>query len=69
MKPTKSLLPQAGDISDEAALVLTDFLYQLATACEFRYLAKIRRHTDAVRAAEIDKLDPDRPWCRRPPPV
>lgn len=69
MKPYKSLLPHPDDISDEAATVLTEFLFYLASACDLRYVSKIRRHWDVRRAKEIDKMDPDRPWCRRPPPL
>jgi hypothetical protein len=69
MKPYKSLLPHPDDISDEAAAVLTEFLFYLASACDLRYVSKIRRHSDAKRAEEIDRMDPDRPWCRRPPPA
>lgn len=66
MKPYKSLLPHPDDISDEAAAVLTEFLYYLASAADLRYMAKIRRHANAKSAAA---MDPERPWCRRPPPV
>lgn len=69
MKPHKLILPQPGDISDEAAAVLTEFLFHLADVCNLRYRTKIWRHDDAKRAAEIDKWDPDRPWCRRSPPA
>lgn len=68
MKPYKSLLPHPDDISDEAAAVLTEFLFYLAGAADLRYMAKIRRHTDVKSAAAYDRMDPDRPWCRRPPP-
>lgn len=60
----KSLLPRSQDISDETAAVLTEFLFQLADVCETRYLEEILRHSDAVRAARIDKLEPERPWLR-----
>ena len=66
MKPYKSLLPHSDDISDEAAAVLTEFLYYLASAADLRYMAKIRRHANAKKVAA---MDPDRPWCRRPPPA
>jgi hypothetical protein len=69
MKPYKSLLPHPDDITDEAAAVLTEFLFYLATASELRYGSKLRRHADVKRAAEIDRLDPDRPWTGRPPPA
>lgn len=68
MKSQKPLLPRPDEISDEAATVLTEFLFHLAERCDRRYGAKIGRHTDARRAAEIDQSDPDRPWWRRPPP-
>ena len=32
------------DISDEAASALTEFLYELAVACESRYLTQIQRY-------------------------
>jgi hypothetical protein len=69
MKPYKSLLPHPDDISDEAAAVLTEFLYYLAGAADLRYMTKIRRHADVRSAAAFDRMDPDRPWCRRPPPA
>lgn len=69
MKPYKSLLPHPDDISDEAAAVLTEFLFYLAGAADLRYMTKIRRHADVRRAAAIDRMDPERPWCRRAPPA
>lgn len=67
MNAPKSLLPRAEEISDETAAVLTEFLFQLADACETRYLAKILRHTDAQKAAQIDQWNAERPWSREPP--
>lgn len=69
MSGPKSILPHADDISDEAAAVLTEFLFQLADACETRYLAKILRHSDAKKAAQIDQWNAGRPWSREPPPT
>ena len=45
-------------ISDEAAAVLCDFLYDLAAACESRYLEKLRRHR---RVLQLDLFDPQQP--------
>ncbi len=69
MKPYKSLSPHPDDISDEAAAVQTEFLFYLAGAADLRYMTKIRRHADAKSAAACDRIDPDRPWCRRLPPA
>jgi len=66
MKRRPSILPASNDISDEAAAVLTEFLFQLATECDRRYLTKLLRHADARRALEMETLDPERPWCRKP---
>ena len=46
-------------ISDEAAAVLCDFLYDLAAACESHYLEKLRRHR---RVLQLDLFDPQQPW-------
>ncbi len=50
-------------LSDEAASVLSAFLYALADACESRYLAQLLRHHDSQRTLH----DPEHPW-RSPPP-
>lgn len=67
MTAPKSLLPHPEEISDETAAVLTEFLFQLADACETRYLAKTLRHSDAKKAAQIDQWNAERPWSREPP--
>lgn len=64
--PYKHLLPEADEISDEAAAVLTEFLFRLAGACDIRYLAKILRYQDGQRQERSD-AGPERPWHRPPP--
>ncbi|MBK7677638.1 MAG: hypothetical protein IPJ27_24460 [Candidatus Accumulibacter sp.] len=54
--------PFPDDASDEAAVALCDFLYQLATACESHYLAQLRRHHDR----QTNLYDPEGTW-RFPP--
>jgi len=51
-----SLFPDG--LSDEAAVALCDFLFQLATACESHYLVQLRRHYDRQR----NLYDPEEPW-------
>lgn len=51
------LFPDA--ITDETAAALCDFLYDLAAACESRYLDKLRRHR---RSLQRDLFDPEQPW-------
>jgi hypothetical protein len=63
--PYKHLLPEAAEISDEAAAVLTEFLFRLAGACDVRYLAKILRYQDAQRQERND-VDPEQPWRHSP---
>jgi hypothetical protein len=63
----KHLLPEAEEISDEAAAVLTEVLFRLAGACDVRYLDKILRYQDA-QTQERHDVDPEQPW-RRPPPT
>ena len=49
------------DISDEAASVLSNFLYSLAMACESRYFIQLQRHDDRRQQA----YDPGQPWKKR----
>jgi hypothetical protein len=49
-------------VSDETAVALSMFLYDLASECERRYLTQLRRY----RAAQLNLFDPDCPW-KRPP--
>jgi hypothetical protein len=49
-------------LSDETASALSEFLHQLAAACENRYYVQLRRHY----ARQLDLFDPDAPW-RSPP--
>ena len=49
-------------ISDESAALLSEILYDLASACESRYLVQLQRHH---RAHQDDLFDPDQPWRRR----
>ena len=50
------------DISDEAASALTEFLYELAVACESRYLTQIQRY----HSGQQNLYDPERPWLSPP---
>ena len=49
-------------LSDDSAAVLCEFLYQLAAACETRYLVQLRR----LRSRQMNLYDPEAPW-RIPP--
>lgn len=50
------------DLSDETASALSEFLYQLAAACESRYFVQLRRY----HRRQMNLYDPDAPW-RTPP--
>ena len=50
------------DLSDETASVLSEFLHQLAAACESRYFVQLRRY----HRRQMNLYDPDAPW-RSPP--
>ena len=50
------------DLSDETASALSEFLYQLAAACENRYFVQLRRY----HRQQMNLYDPDAPW-RSPP--
>ena len=63
LRPDNPLFPD--DLSDETASVLSDFLYQLATACENQYLAQLRRYNRRKR--QMNLYDPEEPW-KTPPP-
>ena len=59
MKPNHHwIFPDA--VSDETAVALSMFLYDLAGECERRYASQIRRY----RAAQRKLFDPERPWKR-----
>jgi hypothetical protein len=61
MKPQyQPLFPD--DLSDEAAVALSAFLYDLAAACESHYLVQLRRS----RRRQLNLYDPERPWLRPP---
>jgi hypothetical protein len=47
-------------VSDETAVALSMFLYDLACECERRYASQIRHY----RSAQQMLLDPERPWKR-----
>ena len=49
-------------ISDETASALSEFLHQLAAACESRYFVQLRRY----HRRQMNLYDPDAPW-RSPP--
>jgi hypothetical protein len=50
-------------LSDESACALSEWLQQLALACESHYFAQLRRYRDA---RQIELLDPEQPWRKRP---
>ena len=47
-------------VSDETAVALSMFLYDLADECERRYASQLRRY----HAAQRKRVDPERPWKR-----
>ena len=49
-------------LSDESAAALSEFLHQLAAACETRYLVQLRRY----HSRQMNLYDPEAPW-RIPP--
>lgn len=49
-------------LSDEAASALSEFLHQLAAACETRYFVQLRRY----HRRQMNLYDPDDHW-RMPP--
>lgn len=55
-----SLFPDG--LSDESAAAISEFLHQLAPACEARYLVPLRRH----RSRQMNLYNPEAPW-RIPP--
>ena len=60
----RSALPLFPDgLSDESAAVLSEFLNQLAVACESRYFVQLRRY----HQRQMNLYDPEAPW--RPPPL
>jgi hypothetical protein len=46
------------NLTDEAASLLSTFLYDLAGACESRYFTQLRRHHEGKQTVH----DPDHPW-------
>ncbi len=46
------------NLSDEAASVLSDFLWQLISAWDSRYFTQLRRYQERKRPP----CDPERPW-------
>jgi len=50
-------------ISDEAAAVVSDFLWQLLSAWDDCYFLQLRRYHDSRRPP----CDPDQPWKTLPP--
>lgn len=62
MKPEYQPLFPDG-LSDEAAAALSAWLYDLAAACESRYLAQLQRY----RQRQLDLYDPEQPWLSPPP--
>ena len=49
-------------LSDESASALSEFLHQIAAACESRYFVQLRRY----HRRQMNLYDPETPW--RPPP-
>ena len=49
-------------LPDDTAAALSEFLHQLAAACDSRYFVQLRRH----RRRQMNLYDPDTPW-RSPP--
>ena len=45
-------------LTDEAASLLSTFLYDLAGTCESRYFTQLRRHNERLQTVH----DPDHPW-------
>ena len=61
----RSALPLFPDgLSDESAAVLSEFLNQLAVACESRYFVQLRRY----HQRQMNLYDPEAPWRTPPPP-
>ena len=56
-----ALLPEPDDISDATAAELTQFLFDLAGACDARYGAKILRYEARHRAIETAPGNLERP--------
>ena len=55
--------PWPGNLSDEAARALSEWLQQLALACENHYFVQLRRHRDT---RQMELADPEQPWRKRP---
>ena len=49
-------------LSDESVAALSEFLHQLAAACESRYFVQLRRY----HQQQMNLYDPEAPW-RTPP--
>ncbi len=49
-------------LSDESAAALSEFLHQLAAACESRYFVQLRRY----HQRQMNPYDPEESW-RTPP--
>lgn len=45
-------------LSDESAAAISEFLHQLAAACEARYPVQLRRH----RSRQMNLYDPQASW-------
>ena len=56
----ESLFPD--DISDEAASVLSDVLWQLISAWDSRYFIQLQRY----QASKAPPCDPEQPWRKLP---
>ena len=45
-------------LSDESVAALSEFLHQLAAACESRYFVQLRRY----HQRQMNLYDPEEPW-------
>ena len=57
MNPKSSLFIDPPELSDEAAAVMLNFLYALATAFENHYYAQLRRYHEPELRAQYDLFE------------
>ncbi len=57
MNPKPPLLIDSPELSDEAAAVVLNFLYALATAFEKHYYAQLRRYYEPDSRAQYDLFE------------
>ncbi len=56
-----TLLPNPPELSDEAAAIITEFLFDIAMAVELHYSHQLRRHYRNMRYSRGDDIDWDAP--------